>query len=109
MDDVKLERRLELSMEGVRFQDLKRWGDASTVLANKGKKLPTFYITPDGNNDISTAEGIYNAKYTTELSYIDNEKKQLQGGPLIAMNIYHFRKNELEVNPNIKQKSELWR
>lgn len=102
LDDVKLERRLELSMEGVRFQDLKRWGDASTVLANKGKKLPTFYITPDGNNDISTAEGIYNAKYTTKLSYIDNEKAAAGWTPNCDEYL-PFPENELEVNPNIKQ------
>jgi len=31
---VKYERRLELAMEGQRFFDLRRWGDADTVIAN---------------------------------------------------------------------------
>lgn len=31
---VKMERRLELAMEGQRFFDLRRWGDADTVIAN---------------------------------------------------------------------------
>ena len=31
---VKNERRLELAMEGQRFFDLRRWGDADTVIAN---------------------------------------------------------------------------
>ena len=31
---VKLERRAELAMEGQRFFDLRRWGDADTVIAN---------------------------------------------------------------------------
>ena len=31
---VKMERRLELAMEGQRLFDLKRWGDADTVIAN---------------------------------------------------------------------------
>jgi hypothetical protein len=31
---VKWERRLELAMEGQRFFDLRRWGDADTVVAN---------------------------------------------------------------------------
>jgi starch-binding outer membrane protein, SusD/RagB family len=35
-DDIKLERRLELAMEGIRFFDLKRWGDAATALAADG-------------------------------------------------------------------------
>lgn len=34
MDVLKLERRLELALEGHRFFDLVRWGDASTVLNN---------------------------------------------------------------------------
>ena len=32
MDDIKKEKRLELWMEGCRYQDLIRWGDAATVL-----------------------------------------------------------------------------
>lgn len=36
MDDIKKERRLELAMEGFRFFDLVRWGDAATVLGPRG-------------------------------------------------------------------------
>lgn len=42
MADLKKERQLELCFEGVRFQDLKRWGDLPVELADKGKKIPTF-------------------------------------------------------------------
>lgn len=49
--DIKTERRLELAYEFVRYQDLIRWGDAPTVLANQGKSIPkgdgTFYSFPD--------------------------------------------------------------
>ena len=34
MEAVKFERRLELAMEGQRFFDLRRWGDADTSVAN---------------------------------------------------------------------------
>ncbi|MCC8197059.1 MAG: RagB/SusD family nutrient uptake outer membrane protein [Tannerellaceae bacterium] len=37
---IKQERRLELAFEWVRYQDLIRWGDAATVLANQGKQIP---------------------------------------------------------------------
>ncbi|MCD7713303.1 MAG: RagB/SusD family nutrient uptake outer membrane protein, partial [Firmicutes bacterium] len=37
---IKQERRLELAFEWVRYQDLIRWGDAATVLADQGKQIP---------------------------------------------------------------------
>lgn len=42
LDDVKREKRLELCLESVRFQDLVRWGDAETLLAQQGKDIPAF-------------------------------------------------------------------
>lgn len=42
LDDVKKEKRLELCLESVRFQDLVRWGDAETVMANQGKEIPSY-------------------------------------------------------------------
>ena len=42
MDDVKIEKRLELCYEGTRFMDLVRWGDAATELADKDLKIGTF-------------------------------------------------------------------
>ena len=50
MDDIKKERRLELAMEGFRFIDLIRWGDAPTVLAGRGfvgNKHEVFPIPQD--------------------------------------------------------------
>jgi hypothetical protein len=43
LDDVKKEKRLELWMEGCRYQDLIRWGDAATVLAGRGRERPALY------------------------------------------------------------------
>lgn len=50
MDDIKLERRLELAMEGFRFIDLIRWGDAPSVLGDLGfveNKHEVFPIPQD--------------------------------------------------------------
>jgi hypothetical protein len=41
VNDIKLERQLELYCEGSRYQDLVRWGDAASVLADQGKSIPT--------------------------------------------------------------------
>ena len=46
LDDIKLEKRLELCGEGTRFQDLLRWGDAAKVMANNGKTYPV--LQPNG-------------------------------------------------------------
>ena len=43
LSDVKNERRAEMFFENERFFDLVRWGDAATVLANKGKVDYDFY------------------------------------------------------------------
>ena len=42
LSDIKMEKRLELCNEGVRYQDLVRWGDAKTAMAEQGKQVPAF-------------------------------------------------------------------
>ena len=42
LDDIKLEKRLELCWESVRYQDLVRWGDAPSVLGQQGAQIPSF-------------------------------------------------------------------
>lgn len=43
---IKKERRMEFAGEGLRFFDLVRWGDAATVLANRGFNAGTDEIFP---------------------------------------------------------------
>lgn len=45
LNDIKNEKRLELCNESVRYQDLIRWGDAKTILANQGAKIPSLSST----------------------------------------------------------------
>jgi hypothetical protein len=52
--DIKTERLLELSFEGVRFQDVIRWGDAPTALANVGKVYYLGTFTGPTENSVST-------------------------------------------------------
>ena len=42
LENVKKEKRFEMFMEGVRFPDLVRWGDAATVLKDQYKEIPSF-------------------------------------------------------------------
>ena len=53
LNDIKKEKRLELFNEGVRFQDLVRWGDAAEVLKNQGQKVPN---TLDGAGDFGNVK-----------------------------------------------------
>jgi len=50
LDEIKNEKRFEMWLEGVRGIDLIRWGDAPTVLAHNGDKVPTFYDDFTGND-----------------------------------------------------------
>jgi hypothetical protein len=54
---IKAERQLELSFEGVRFQDLVRWGDAPTTLANVGTVYYLGTFTGTTENSLSSGGG----------------------------------------------------
>ena len=54
--DIKDERRAELFYEQERFFDLVRWGDAPTVLKNKGKKQYIFHGYKAGTTEWDVEE-----------------------------------------------------
>lgn len=58
MDDLKLERRLELAFEYERYFDLVRWGDAATVLAGQGYDPAKNGLFPVPQNEIDLSGGI---------------------------------------------------
>lgn len=80
LDDIKTEKRLELCLESVRYQDLVRWGDAEAALGTQGKQIPNF-----------SSKGV-SWDYTNS-SYGFQNKHKLLPIPL----------KEIELNPNIKQ------
>ena len=82
LDDIKTEKRLELCLEGVRYQDLVRWGDAATAMKDQGKEVPAY-----------TTNG-------TEWLY----KNQNYG---FKHNLLPIPLKEIELNPNMTQ-NEGW-
>ena len=88
LEDVKIEKRLELCMEGARYQDIIRWGNAAELLKDQGKKIPAFYgYESDGiAYDVRYEWGNPNAGFKV------NKNELLP-----------FPQAELDVNPNIRQ------
>lgn len=58
MDDLKLERRLELAFEYERYFDLVRWGDAATVLAGNGYNSAKNGLFPVPQTEIDLSGGV---------------------------------------------------
>jgi starch-binding outer membrane protein, SusD/RagB family len=85
MDQIKTESRLELCWEGQRYENLQRWGDAATILANKGQKNPALQI--DGS-------------ITWEVYNTDASKCGYKVG---KHEFFPFPANEMSVNPNMVQ------
>ena len=61
LNDIKMEKRLELCGEGVRYQDIQRWGDAYELLKDAGKVYPV--MQPNGSVEyITTGRSEYGYK-----------------------------------------------
>lgn len=80
LNDIKIEKRLELCNESVRYQDLVRWGDAQTAMGQQGKEVPVFTTTG--------VQWLFKNE-----NYGFKEKHQLLPIPL----------KEIELNPNMTQ------
>ena len=81
LEDVKTEKRLEFFSEGLRYQDLVRWGDAEKYLSEKGKKVPMYTVTGVSADAYTNPDGGYKPKHA----------------------LLPIPRQELELNPNIKQ------
>ena len=103
LDDIKKEKRLELCLEGTRFQDLVRWGDAKATLGEQGKFIPAYGYFP--KIDAATGEVIKDNQgnpvyeFRLEAENIKNSVYGFQDKHMLLPIPY----TELNVNPNIKQ------
>ncbi|MBR5255896.1 MAG: RagB/SusD family nutrient uptake outer membrane protein [Bacteroidales bacterium] len=97
MDAVKTEKFLEGWLDGTRFQDLIRWGDAATELANNGKYYPTFY-------DAMSKKGESEHRGYIDESDADWCAKLYSVGFKSGKNeLFPFPFNEMQLNPNLSQ------
>ena len=88
MQDVKDERRAEFSYEGERYNDLIRWGDASTVLGSGNKQTLSFYGYKSGTTNY-------------DVTAVDNPNST---GFTVGKNeLFPFPYDELVLNTNLKQ------
>lgn len=87
MNDIMLERQVELNYEGSRYQDLLRWGDLLTVEAGQGSAIPTGVIT---NYGLANADTI-----TESFGSGPTQKNLLLPFPAAEVNV--------NTNPNFKQ------
>lgn len=88
LEDVKTEKRLELFAEGVRYQDLLRWGDAAAKLGTKGQQFPTLVVNGDGTYSVKWTQ----ANDASKCGWKAGKHEHLP-----------FPATECAVNPNIKQ------
>lgn len=86
LNDLKQEKRLEFCGEGLRFQDLLRWGDAAKVLANNGKEYPVLQ-----ENGTVVYKSTNNAEYGFKAG-----KHEHLPFPFAEINLNH----NLKQNPN---------
>ncbi len=88
LQNVKDEKRFELYLEGCRFVDLVRWGDAATALAGHYENVPEFALDENGVGTVYWRP--YNTGKTFGFKAGKNE-------------LYPFPYSELQVNENLQQ------
>ena len=94
LDNVKKEKRFEMYLEGTRFADLVRWGDAATVLKDQGKYVPSFV-------DKFATTGVHKAELVNDPAITNyNSSYGFKSGKNERM---PFPFSEVQKNENIKQ------
>ncbi len=97
MDNVKIEKYLENWLDGTRFQDLVRWGDAYEELKDSGTYYPNFY------------DAMFTQNETVHRGYIDESDADWAtklydcGFKEGKHELFPFPYCEIQVNPNIVQ------
>ena len=96
LDEVKNEKRLECFIEGTRFPDLVRWGDAEKYLGQQGGKVPTAW---DKNS--WKREGEITSDHELYIEW--NEYNSVYGFKTGKHEHMPYPRTELMVNPSLEQ------
>lgn len=96
MDAVKAEKFCEMWLDGTRFQDLIRWGDAAKELADNGKYYPTF-------KDKIAEGGSVHEGYIDESDADWCAKLYDVGFKSGKCELFPYPFNAMQLNPNLKQ------
>ena len=97
METVKTEKLLEMWLDGTRFQDLVRWGDAAKELADNGKYYPSYY---------DALSKLGEAKHRGYVDASDADwcaKIYSVGFKAGKHELFPFPFNEMQLNPNLVQ------
>lgn len=96
LDAVKKEKQYEMWMEGCRFIDLVRWGEAAAKLANNGDSVPSF-------KDKFATENSGRHEGFVDWSDSDVNKGKEHGFKAGKHEHYPFPYSELSINENLVQ------
>ena len=94
LDNVKKEKRFEMYLEGTRFADLVRWGDAASVLGDQGKYVPSFV-------DNFATTGVHKAELVNDPAITNYNT--VYGFKAGKNELRPFPFSEVQKNENIKQ------
>lgn len=96
LDEVKNEKRWECFLEGSRFVDLVRWGDAKTVMGEQGKSVPSAY------DDIRDTEP-YKSNKEHHLRIVWNSYNEVYGFKEKKHELMPYPYTALQLNSSLKQ------
>ena len=91
MDELKLEKRLEMAYDATRFQDLQRWGLQEALASWKGKQYPSVKMEYSGGKPVFNPDHIYWTKTAGSYS--------------AKVDLLPFPQSEMNTNPNCVQQT----
>lgn len=105
LDAVKKEKKFEMFLEGCRFPDMVRWGDAATseILKHSGDKVPYLFDAKYDANGNADGVGTTEAKHRIYLDYKSHNEGKEHGFKVGKHEYFPFPFAETSINKAIQQ------